>query len=384
MAWLQKRGGVYWIGWRHDGKQFRKSTKQTVESEARKQLAAIEALEVARANRALTNDYFEAVTGRKVAQRTTAARFFSAWLLDAESAGATDSTMHKYRQVVREFSDHIGAESTGILLEDVTVDHVRTFFAEKHRALAPGTVKGYRRILGSIFKLAHDGGNKINPVALARGRGKAKEDLAAKKRPFTLAELKSLYGKSSGFWRYMLVAGFYTGQSMGDLITMRAETVDLSQGLITMNRRKSGKRVIIPISEQVRALLVKLWPKGGKGYFWPKEAERYLNVNGKSSPNASPFSQEFYEILVGAGLVKARDEKKKKQGEGRSAKRAPQKLGFHNLRHTFVTHLKIGGAVDSIAKELAGHSSSAISAVYTHLPADTLSNAIKQLPEAFK
>ncbi len=62
----------------------------------------------------------------------------------------------------------------------------------------------------------------------------------------------------------------------------------------------------------------------------------------------------------------------------------PQKLGFHNLRHTFVTHLKIGGAMDSVAKELAGHSSNAVSTVYTHLPADTLAVAIKQLPEVFK
>jgi integrase len=377
MGWMQKRGSVWWIGWRHNGKEFRKSTKETVEAEAKKQLEQIEALEVARARGALTSEYFAAVTGRKI-EKPAAAPFFRAWLTDGE-AFTTKTTSNKYKQVVREFLNHIDADATGILLEDITVDHVSGFFAEKRKTLAPGTVKGYRRILSSIFLLANNQGKiKGNPVALAKGRGKAIEDATTKKRPFTLTELKTLFDAANGFWKYMLTAGFYTGQSMGDLITMRAENVNLSAGMITMNRRKTGKQVIIPISENLRAMLVKLWPKGGKGYFWPDEADRYLK-SGSSS-----FSQEFYDMLASAGLVKKRDEKKKGSGKGRSAKRAPQKIGFHNLRHTFVTHLKIGGAVDSVAKELAGHSSSAVNMVYTHLPAETLSLAIKQLPEVFK
>ena len=85
--------------------------------------------------------------------------------------------------------------------------------------------------------------------------------------------------------------------------------------------------------------------------------------------------------MAGAGLVQTRDEKKKSEGKGRDTKRAATILGFHNIRHTFVTHLKISGAVDSVAKELAGHGSSAMSAVYTHLPQESLSKAINLLPE---
>ncbi len=64
-----------------------------------------------------------------------------------------------------------------------------------------------------------------------------------------------------------------------------------------------------------------LWPKDGRGYFWPEEAERYLRVG------PSPFSQEFYDLMAGAGLVASRDDKKKSDGVGRDAKRKPKSPG---------------------------------------------------------
>jgi integrase len=377
MAWLQKRGGVWWIGWRHGGKEFRKSTSETERANAQKRLDEIEALEIARARNALTVEYFAAVTGRTL-EKPTVATFLAGWLAESEPE-VTRSTMLKYKQVVREFLSHVGADSRSLMLEDVAVDQVASFFAEKRAKLAPGTVRGYRRILSSIFLLAQNRGLiKGNPVALTRSRGKATQDLTTKKRPFTLAELKTLADKATPFWRYMITAGYFSGQSLGDLITMRAETVDLNAGSITMHRRKTGKQVIIPLSKSLRALLVSIWPKDGKGFFWPDEAERYSKVG------ASPFSQEFYDLMASAGMVSARDDKKQAAGNGRSSKRKAQKLGFHNLRHTFVTHLKIGGAMDSVAKELAGHGSDAVSSVYTHLPPETLAKAIGQLPEFAK
>ena len=373
MAWLQKQGKIWWLGWRFNGQQFRKSTKETDRTEAEKQLDQIRALETAQARQALSTEYFAAVTGRKV-EKQTADKFFKAWLGESEPE-VTASTMHKYKQIVREFSAHIGAESSALMLDDITVDQVAGFFTKKRGNLAPGTVKGYRRILGSIFLQAQSHGLiKANPVALSKSRGRATQDLTTKKRPFTLDELNTLSKKATPFWRYMITAGYFSGQSLGDLITMRADTVDLKTDMISMSRRKTGKRVTIPLSKTLRALLISIWPKGGKGYFWPVEAARYLKVG------ASPFSQEFYDMLAGAGMVTAR-EGKQAAAKGRAAKRKPQKLGFHNLRHTFVTHLKISGSMDSVAKELAGHGSDAVSSVYTHLPAETLTKAIGLLPE---
>ncbi len=374
MAWLYKRGGKWWIGWRINGQQFLESTNETDRAAAKKRLEQLDRLAAAQRAGALTEDFYRAATGKQI-QRGTVSKFCDDWLAESEGV-TTPSTMNKYRQVVREFCEHIGAEKNGTLLEDITAEHVSGFLNEKRQRLAPGTIKGYRRILSSIFLLAQNRGLiKGNPVALAKERGKHADDAVARKRPFTLAELKTLHDKAEPFWQFMIVVGYHTGQSMGDIITMRRNAVDLEQGRITMHRRKTGKQVIIPIGPTVRALLIGNWPKDKDGYFWPDQAARYLRAGSSS------FSQEFYELLASAGLVQTRDEKKKSAGKGRDTKRAATILGFHNIRHTFVTHLKISGAVDSVAKELAGHGSSAMSAVYTHLPADTLTKAINLLPE---
>lgn len=373
MAWLYKRGGKWWIGWRLNGKQFLEPTGESDKQEAVKHLARLNAVKVAQASNALSDQFYEALTGKKV-ERITAFKFMGDWLAESE-AETTHSTMLKYRQVVREFSKYAGIESRGLMLDDISANDVSAFLADCRKRLAPGTVKGYRRILGSIFHQAHNRGlTKGNPVALVKVRGKAKANEKTQKRPFTVAELKTLHDKATPFWKYMIEAGYFTGQSLGDLITLKAESVNLGRGIITMNRRKTGRQVIIPICPALNAVLQDHWPKGGKGYFWPEQAARYERVK------SSAFSQEFHALMAECGLVKAREDKQSK-GNGRGTKRELSGLGFHNVRHTFVTALKVGGAVDSVAKELAGHGSDAVSAVYTHLPIETLSKAVAQIPQ---
>lgn len=374
MAWLYKRDTVWWIGWRANGKQYLESTGETEREKAEVHFRKIESIIAAQKSNSLTDQFYETLTGRKF-ERVTASKFFSQWITESEP-NVSRSSILKYRQVVREFSAFAGVESKCMMLDDITVTDLAGFFADCRKRLAAGTVKGYRRILGSIFLQAQNRGLiRGNPVALAKARGKAAAADRVQKRPFTLAELKSLHSKANDFWKYMIECGYFTGQSLGDLIMLTAEIVDMKSGLITMHRRKSGTQVIIPISKPLRATLDNIWPRGGKGYFWPEQAALYLKVK------ATPFSQEFYELMFQCGMVPARDPKKKSKGRGRGTRRELTGLGFHNVRHTFVTALKVGGAVDSVARELAGHRSNAVSAVYTHLPIETLSHAVAQLPE---
>jgi integrase len=196
------------------------------------------------------------------------------------------------------------------------------------------------------------------------------------KRAFTLAEVRQLHDKASPFWQWMIRTAFFTGLSLGDLITLRRVNVDLQQKTLSIKRRKTGTPVTVPINDNMVAAFKKLWPARAEDYFWPDEALKY------ETTGASSFSQEFHEIMAGCGLVDPRPEGAKVgKGKGRGTKRTATGIGFHCLRHTFVTNLKISGAMDSVAKELAGHGSSAISAVYTHLPPETLAEAIRRMPE---
>lgn len=372
MAWLYKRGEQWWIGWRENGTQYRKSTGETSKEKANVHLDRYEAMRAAKAAGALNDEMVAALTGRRT-EKPTLKEFFTRWLKESEAA-TKPITMVKYRQVMREAETALGPDNK---LEDISSTQLKAFFADRAPKYAAGTMRGWRRIINSAFLQAQEEGLiKGNPAALAKRRSQRKSSVEAKeKRPFTRDEIQSLFKIATPFWQYMLMAGYYTGLSLGDLITLRRENVNLATNEIAVNRRKTGTRVKVWMKPKLRELLESLWPKHATDYFWPKEAERY------ERSGASAFSQEFFDMLASIGLVQRRGKKSESKGIGRSGKRESASLGFHNVRHTFVTALKESGAVDSVARELAGHGSNAMSSIYTHLPSDVLAKAIASLPE---
>jgi len=375
MAWIYKRGEKWWIGWRaQDGKLVQKSLKTTKKADAETELAQLGLIEQAHAAKAVTSDFINAITGKKAERKKTVTDYFDAWLTNAR-AHLTHGTVKKYEQLAREFRAHVKADAAPILMEDITADHVREYLTVKRTATTHETTRGFRRILSSIFLQAQNEGQTTrNPVALAKLPKTLTKETG--KRAFTLAEVKQLHDKSTPFWQWMIRTAFFTGFSMGDLVTLRRVNVDLKHNTISIKRRKTGRPVTVPISDSMAESLEELWPAKSEDYFWPAEANRYLTTG------ASSFSQSFHDIMAACGLVEARPEGGKVGiGKGRATKRSASGVGFHCMRHTFVSNLKISGAMDSVAKELAGHGSSAISAVYTHLPAKTLSDAISRIPD---
>jgi hypothetical protein len=106
MAWLYKRGDIWWIGWRVGGKVRATSTKQTARTEAEKKLKELELLESVYASGALTDAFVESFTG-KAPKRLTFPAAAESWLKESIAQGATKATELKYRQVIKEFSSYL-------------------------------------------------------------------------------------------------------------------------------------------------------------------------------------------------------------------------------------------------------------------------------------
>jgi integrase len=137
--------------------------------------------------------------------------------------------------------------------------------------------------------------------------------------------------------------------------------------------------VVVPLRNELAKLISELKRSAGTvkaaDAIWPEQYQRYRKFG------SGPFSNEFYdEVLLPAGLVPPRPHTAIKRDGEPTGRRKATSVSFHCLRHTFVTLLKVTGATQATAKELAGHATDAISDLYTHVPEQELNRAIKQLP----
>ena len=378
MAWIYKQPGsaFWWIGWRVNGRQYRQSTRETERDKAEAKLREHEFLAKAASDGKLTETFIEALTG-KALSRLSLKSSLDDWLKECEGATAP-GTVERYRVVSSEFLEYLKAGADKPLLREVATDEIRGFLTAKRAKASAATVNLCRKILSTFFLRAMR--NRVlreNPMLPIRHFKESRGEQGGR-RALTLEEIKLLYEKApNDFWRFMVMAGYTTGLRLGDLATLRWGSVDFSANVIRLTTRKTGKVMHIPIAAPLLALLLIVHRQAkttkSDAFIWPEHAGLYLRQKAKA------LSNEFYsELLVPAGLAAVRTHKGKKSG--RSAAREIGGVSFHSLRHSFVSTLKLTGASQSVARELAGHSSDSVSDLYTHTPQQVLSEAINKLP----
>lgn len=160
------------------------------------------------------------------------------------------------------------------------------------------------------------------------------------KSPFTREEISALiaYCSQTGntFWRVAVILGYYTGMRLKDVIFFSRFDIR-SDGYISIIPEKTartGKRVSIPIFPKLREELDNLTPETGTGYYFPEMVKRYNESRNK-------VCKEFLRLLDSAGLHRSG-------------------LGFHSLRHTFVTLATDAGISTEDIQAAVGHSSVAL------------------------
>ena len=378
MAWLYQRGDsrFWWIGWRTpDGKAHFKSTKCQAKADAQRQLAAADSLRSAKASGASLDAVYQSLSQRS-RPRVTVKAALASWMAECESS-TTPETLTRYRTVADGFAAFLGAGDNGPMVEEVTSEQIRQFLNQRRAARSGSTLNLERKILSMFFlreiREEHLSANPVAPVKASKLSRAEK----GRKRAFTLDELRTIFAKCpDDFWRYLVLSGFYTGQRLGDLVCLRWGAVNLQENVLRLAQAKTGKAVQVPLRPAFRAVLAALRAKVGgvkpDDFVWPEQAERY------ERSGAGGFGNQFYEILTECGLVPAREHRARAKAGG---PRTVSPVSFHSLRHTFVTLLKATGGSQAVAKELAGHSSDAISDLYTHTDTETLAKAIAALPE---
>jgi integrase len=294
--------------------------------------------------------------------------FLTQWL-ERKSSELTESSVSAYKQTVDQFLEFIGSRKDKPL-DAITKAIVTDWRDSLLKRVAPATARKQVVILRAAFNDAiREGRARENPALDV----KVRKTQGQKRMPFTSEEITRLLAAADQEWRAMILTTCCTGVRLGDVASLDWESVNLEAMEIRFAATKTGQDMKIPIADQLHECLCKLptFDKGGPVF---PEANATYQRAGTSS-----LSNQFRQIMHKAGL--AEEPTHQKTGDGRDAKRTVNKLSFHSLRHCFVSNLKMSGAGDSVAKELAGHSSDAVSRVYTHGDPAALRAAVNKLPK---
>lgn len=293
--------------------------------------------------------------------------WFTEWLAGKDGATAP-STFLKYKQVTKDFLEHIG-DRASMPLNAISPADVRGFRdALIKGGRAASTVNmTLRKVLSVPFQAAlRLGYISMNPCS---GVEALKDNGGGEVDTFTPRQVAMLIAVAEGDWRGVILAGYFTGLRLGDITGLQWQSVDLDAGLLRVKTGKTRKVVVIPLAPDLRNWLCSQ-PRG------IAKAPVFPSLTGLAGPGRNGLSSQFKRIMEKAKVKGTilRDRKKKSAGRTRSS------LSFHSLRHSFNSALANAGVAQEVRQKLTGHASSAMNDYYTHHELETLRDAIAKMP----
>jgi len=223
------------------------------------------------------------------------------------------------------------------------------------------------KFLRALFSVLRTNAGLIsNPwaeIPLMRGERESR-------RNFTPEELARVCKAAGGALRYMVGLGLYTGMRLGDVLNLKWENVDFKNDRIQhvpMKTRRTNRKVVIPIHPVLRALLTELKSASHGEYLFPQERKTY-------EINSSAVSNRIQEFFQSCGI-----QTQEKPANGHR-QRAIVRVGFHSLRHSFVSLCAANRVPQVAIMELVGHGSPAMTALHSHAGDEQKAQAIAALP----
>lgn len=356
MAFLKKRGNRWYACFIRNGTQIVKATGIPVQSDKApptrlKKLAQEAAENMERVAKGKT-DLSRAIQSLRELARDIG--------IGTDRVGTLTEYFHAHvhpdcKYIADSFLSFLADRRIG-RIEDITPSDITAYLTGFAGRLAAGSIIKYKVTIGSVFRAAvNDALITRNPCALA----KIPAHLAAphmERKAFTLEELHALIIAMPDPWpaviRLTYLAG---GLRLGDVCLLRWDSIDLDSGEITIlprKTRKTGKRLLIPITPPLRSLLLSL-PRNSE-YVFPSLASSFLSC--RSTPAA------YFVSWV------------KKLGMAQSTKQGARnfsQLSFHSIRHAVVTQLRAAGVVPpDVVRSIVGHASEQVERTYFHAPSD--------------
>ena len=137
--------------------------------------------------------------------------------------------------------------------------------------------------------------------------------------------------------RPIVICALNTGMRKGEILKLRWDNVDLKHGFILLDLTKNGERREIPINNTVKQALMSVTRRLDVPFVF------FDPATGK------PYQDIKRSFITACRKAKIRD------------------FRFHDLRHTFASHLVMAGWDITTVKELLGHKTLTMTLRYAHL-----------------
>ena len=136
----------------------------------------------------------------------------------------------------------------------------------------------------------------------------------------------------------------HTGMRKSELLGLKWHDIEIKRGVIHLLSTKNGEKRIIPMNRAIYDALTSVNRHASSPYVFVSEDGNPYNVR-----------KSFETALKKSGIISFR---------------------FHDLRHTFASHLTMLGVELNTVRELLGHKTLNMTLRYAHLSPDHKSHAV--------
>jgi integrase len=286
--------------------------------------------------------------------------------------GHDEAKKHGHRKVKNGFKNWLAATHPEVTaLHEVTPGLAEEYATHLWRSgIAPRTYNGTIKFLRSMFKVLRTRAGLAGDVWADIS---ALENETQGRRNLTTEELTTVCAKAEGSLRYWLAIGLYTGLRLGDVVTLRWNELDFDKHVIKRipnKTRRKGKVITFPLHPVLEVMLreLKATAKPAAVYLFPDDAGLHMKKG------AAANSKRIQDHFIACGI------KTTEETSSGHRTRAIVRVGFHSLRHSFVSLCAANHVPQVAIQELVGHGSPAMTALYSHADEGQKATAIAALP----
>ncbi len=324
---LYKRNGVWQIRYSLNGKIVRKSADTTNFKEAEGKLRAIKTL----------IDVGKEPETKKIGNHTfdELAERYKAWITGRQRSAEVkgyiiDKLTAKYGTLpLRRFNMNLAEQLQTELMSKGLND-------DSKKGLKAASNNKVMNVFKHLFTKAVEW-DMVEADTLKRIR-KVKLFKEPKRLRFlSIEEAQGLISVCEPHLQPIVITALHTGMRRGEILGLKWENVDLQHGFILLSETNNDERREIPIDETLKKTLHSLPHRIDTPYVFhdPRTLKPYQDVK-----------RSFHTALERAGITD---------------------FHFHDLRHTFASHLVMAGVDLTAVKELLGHKDIKMTLRYAHL-----------------